>query len=152
MKPGEGYDQFLEQQQAVFEKSQRVLGFVVPLVVLVLSIPAVLLLSGVEEAMGISFWHTLVAMCVVGSFLILTTAVFRVTGCESPLYRVMDRAETWVFQAGIGFIIVDSGRGDSFFWFFYLIHVLAMAVRPMQDRWHTAAIAVSPPMAANEIQ
>ena len=140
----EELEQFLAEQTAAFNASQRDYKFVVPTLVALLVVPCILLIPGAERSTGMGFGSTLAATAAVAFAVATTTTVYRIVGDHSRVYQVFDTIETIAMQAGIGIVVGLSGRGDNFFWFFYLVHVVAIASRPLLRWYHAAQLGIAP--------
>lgn len=142
----ERYAAFVHEQSLAFEASQRMPSFIITTIIVVLAVPLMLLAPGAEGATGMSFAKTMIADVVMAVVIAVTSGVYYRLGVASRLYVVLEMLETWVVQLGIGYVIASSGDGDNFYWFFYVVHILALAMRPVFSWLHVAPMVATPLM------
>lgn len=134
----------LQEEVRAFNVGQREVRFIVPVLILVLSVPLLTVIPGAADVMGVGFWAVMGPMAAIAITALVTTWAYRRWGVDSRVFETLDVLETAVMEAGIAFVIVASGRSSHVFWIFYITHVLALSLRPRMRAVDVATVLGMP--------
>jgi signal transduction histidine kinase len=106
------------------------------------------LIPVVRAVLGVDVVDVAIAM---GAFALLMIAGAVITPRfprGTRVFLVYDSVETLLIQAAVLSLVVASGRGDSFFWILWLVHLMLSANSGTRVRFSAISFAVMPALAA----
>lgn len=115
------------EQPFSIHAAQRTLPNLAMLALMSSAFVAGLSVPSIARAVGVHWTQGALASAALLFASIVAFGTYRSFGASSSAYRWADRAETFVVNACICYLIFASNTAFSFFWIFYLAHVLMTA-------------------------
>ena len=101
------------------------------------------LIPAVRVVLGVGPRDVAIAMGAIAALMIAGAIVYARAAPGSRAFAIFDRAETALIQVAVLWLVVASGRGDSFFWLLWIPHLVILGTNA-HVRFNVATVIAAP--------